>query len=73
MRPGISGPVFSSVLSSLGSAFAALCCAGAPAILGALSAMGLGFLINDLILVPRLALFLVRIQATSCGRDRCSS
>ncbi|MDP9477965.1 MAG: MerC domain-containing protein [Actinomycetota bacterium] len=49
MRAGIFG--------SLGSAFAALCCAGAPAVLGALSAAGLGFLINDLILFPLLALF----------------
>jgi mercuric ion transport protein len=58
MRPGVSGSVFSSVFSSLGSVFAALCCAGVPAILGALSAMGLGFLIHDLILLPLLALFL---------------
>jgi mercuric ion transport protein len=42
----------------LGSAFAALCCAGVPAVLGALSAAGLGFLVNDLILLPLLALFL---------------
>ncbi len=50
MRAGIFG--------SLGSAFAALCCAGVPAVLGALSAAGLGFLVNDLILFPLLALFL---------------
>ncbi len=50
MRAGISG--------SLGSVFAALCCAGVPAVLGALSAAGLGFLINDLILLPLLAIFL---------------
>lgn len=37
---------------------AALCCAGVPAVLGALSAAGLGFLVNDLILFPLLALFL---------------
>lgn len=43
---------------SLGSAFAAACCAGIPAALGALSAAGLGFLVNDLILFPLLALFL---------------
>jgi mercuric ion transport protein len=42
----------------MGSVFAALCCAGVPAVLGALSAAGLGFLINDLILLPLLALFL---------------
>ncbi|MBA4115958.1 MAG: MerC domain-containing protein [Rubrobacter sp.] len=50
MRAGIFG--------SLGSSFAALCCAGVPAVLGALSAAGLGFLVNDLILFPLLALFL---------------
>ncbi len=50
MRAGIFG--------SLGSAFAALCCAGVPALLGALSAVGLGFLVNDLILFPLLAISL---------------
>ncbi len=47
-----------AVFGSFGSAFAALCCAGAPAVLGALSAAGLGFLVNDLILFPLLALSL---------------
>lgn len=50
MRAGIFG--------SLGSTFAALCCAGVPTVLGALSAAGLGFLVNDLVLFPLLALFL---------------
>lgn len=47
-----------AVIGSLASAFAALCCAGVPAVLGALSAAGVGFLVNDLILFPLLALFL---------------
>lgn len=47
-----------AVFGSFGSAFAALCCAGAPAILAALSAAGLGFLINDVILFPLLAISL---------------
>ena len=47
-----------AILGSLGSAFAAACCAGVPAVLGALSASGLGFLVNDLILFPLLALAL---------------
>lgn len=47
-----------AIFCSLGSAFAAACCAGIPAVLGALSAAGLGFLVNDLILFPLLALFL---------------
>lgn len=38
--------------------FAALCCAGAPGALGLLSAVGAGFLINDLILLPLLAVAL---------------
>lgn len=53
----------------LGSIFAALCCLGAAPVLGALSAVGLGFLISDAILIPLLALFLA---ATIWGvhRDR---
>lgn len=41
-----------------GSLFAALCCLGFPAALSLLSAIGLGFLINDAVLLPVLALFL---------------
>jgi mercuric ion transport protein len=43
----------------IGSIFAALCCLGFPAVLSILGAIGLGFLINDAILVPLLALFLI--------------
>jgi mercuric ion transport protein len=39
--------------------FAALCCLGFPALLSILSAVGLGFLINDAILLPLLAFFLI--------------
>ena len=35
-----------------GSVFAAACCLGIPAVVGALGALGLGFLINDFILFP---------------------
>jgi len=42
-----------------GSVFATLCCIGTPALLSFLSAIGLGFLINDLILLPLLGLSLV--------------
>lgn len=42
-----------------GSIFAALCCLGFPALLSLLAAIGLGFLINDAILLPLLAIFLV--------------
>lgn len=48
----------SSVFGSLGATFAALCCAGVPAVLGALSAAGLGFLVNDMILLPLVILSL---------------
>src|SRR5713101_1271736 len=43
----------------VGSAFAALCCLGFPALLSILSAIGLGFLINDAVLLPLLAIFLL--------------
>jgi mercuric ion transport protein len=42
-----------------GSLFAALCCLGFPALLSILSAIGLGFLINDAVLLPLLILFLI--------------
>ncbi|MEO8718288.1 MAG: MerC domain-containing protein, partial [Burkholderiales bacterium] len=41
-----------------GSAFAALCCLGFPALLAILSAIGLGFLIRDAVLIPMLVVFL---------------
>src|SRR5438876_12129673 len=42
-----------------GSIFAALCCLGFPALLSILSAIGLGFLINDAVLLPLLIVFLL--------------
>ena len=42
-----------------GSLFAALCCLGFPALLAILSAVGLGFLVNDAVLTPMLVLFLL--------------
>ena len=45
-------------VGSGGSIFAALCCLGTPALLAFLAAIGLGFVINDFILFPLLALFL---------------
>lgn len=41
-----------------GSLFAALCCLGFPALLSILSAIGLGFLVRDAILIPLLLVFL---------------
>lgn len=43
----------------VGSLFAGLCCAGTPALLAFLSTIGLGFLINDMVLLPMLLLFLI--------------
>jgi mercuric ion transport protein len=42
-----------------GSLFAALCCLGFSALLSILSAVGLGFLIHDVVLLPLLVAFLV--------------
>ena len=42
-----------------GSLFAALCCLGFPALVSILSAIGLGFLINDDILRPMRIVFLL--------------
>jgi mercuric ion transport protein len=45
-------------IGPLGTLFTALCCIGTPALLAFLSSMGLGFIINDAILLPLLVLFL---------------
>lgn len=64
-----------SVGSAVGAGFTGLCCLGAPAALGIVSAMGLGFVINDLILLPLLAVLLfvalwgLRRSARSHGRQ----
>ena len=42
----------------LGATFAALCCLGIPAVLSVVSAVGLGFLIHDAILLPLLIISL---------------
>jgi len=47
-----------SYVGSLGTVFAALCCLGTPAVLAFLGVIGLGFVINDFILFPLLAVFL---------------
>lgn len=45
-------------IGPLGTLFAALCCIGTPSLLAFLSAIGVGFLINDAILLPLLIIFL---------------
>lgn len=48
----------SDKLGTGGSLLAALCCLGTPAIVAFLTSVGAGFLINDLILLPLLAVSL---------------
>src|SRR5713226_558435 len=43
----------------VGLAFATLCCLALPALLSILSAIGLGFLIKDAVLLPLLIIFLL--------------
>ncbi len=50
--------MFKQITGTLGALFASLCCLGLPPLLAALTAAGLGFLLQDAILVPLLALFL---------------
>ena len=47
-----------SLAGLVGSSFALLCCAGVAPVLGLLSAVGLGFVIHDAVLVPLLAVAL---------------
>lgn len=42
-----------------GAVFAALCCLGIPALVSIVGSVGLGFLINDAILLPLLVVFLI--------------
>ncbi len=47
------------MIGILGATFAALCCLGASAVLSVVTAIGLGFLINDVILLPLLVISLI--------------
>lgn len=53
----------------VGATFAALCCLGWAPALAALSAVGLGFLIHDAILIPLLVVFL-GLTIRSLSKDR---
>ena len=46
-------------LGFLGTLFASLCCLGVSVVIAPLTAIGLGFLINDLILLPLVLVFLI--------------
>lgn len=50
--------MFKQIGGTLGSIVASLCCLGFAPLLAALSAAGLGFAINDAVLIPLLAAFL---------------
>lgn len=62
-------PHHASAWGPVGSLFAALCCLGVAPVLAALGAVGLGFVVNDLILVPLLVLFL-GVTLWALQRDR---
>ncbi len=46
-------------LGFLGTLFTSLCCLGVSVVIAPLTAIGLGFLINDLILLPLVLVFLL--------------
>lgn len=46
-------------IGAIGAIFAALCCLGVSAVVSLVASLGLGFLINDAVLLPLLILFLV--------------
>lgn len=62
-------PHHASAWGPAGSVFAALCCLGVAPVLAALGAVGLGFLVNDLILIPLLVFFL-GVTVGALKRDR---
>ena len=61
MRADVWGPI--------GSAVAAACCLGIAPVLSALTALGLGFMFRDWIVIPLLALFLA-LTVWQLHRDR---
>jgi mercuric ion transport protein len=64
--------IFPGVWGLIGSAFAVLCCIGAPVVIGALGTIGAGFLVNDNILLPVLgfSLLLSTIGLVSAYKKR---
>ncbi len=50
--------MFKQIFGSAGSAFTGACCLGFAPFLAGLSAIGAGFLVNDLILIPLFVVFL---------------
>ena len=62
---------FADTAGVVGAVLAALCCAGAPIIVGVLSALGLSFLRKDAILLPFMLLALL-IALWGFWRDRAT-
>ena len=67
--------IWKQLTGSIGSLFAGLCCLGFAPALGLLTAVGAGFLINDLILIPLFTVFLgISVwglkKASSCHNDK---
>ena len=64
------------VTSLIGTAITAACCLGLPIVISALTAIGLGFLIHDAILIPLfigfIGLNLLMLQRTS-GKQQAST
>ncbi|MFQ5756636.1 MAG: MerC domain-containing protein [Acidiferrobacterales bacterium] len=50
--------MFKQIFGSAGSTFAGACCLGFAPFLAGLSAIGAGFLVNDLVLIPLFVIFL---------------
>ena len=60
-----------SLGTCVGSGLAALCCLGIPAIVGFLSAIGMGFILNDALLMPLLMIFLgLNLWATHASSEQ---
>ena len=58
-------------LGFLGTLFVSLCCLGVSVVIAPLTAIGLGFLINDLILIPLVLVFLlITLWGLHSGRKR---
>lgn len=63
-------PRRADLLATAGALLAALCCLGVPAVVGVVSALGAGFLIQDRVLLPVLA---VTLPLGLWGLDRSRS
>lgn len=70
---GAVGAAVGAVTGAVGTFLVALCCLGWAPALAALGAVGLGFLIDDRILFPLLAVFLVLFAVSIAALRRARS